>query len=411
MQLRNRLLAFFVGISLFGIILLGLVTYNSALETQNTSANQMLHDFSEYIAASLKRDSLKILDTETIKKELAKYSIKNTAMFVEDEKGNFIPVVVQDNSTQSIFKKNNFKELISANQISGNFYLADGGYSWTSTSIPGAPHRLLMFHKFTDDDPLSEYFEVFGVPFFITGLVITWIAVWGALILSSLFRKLEIQNLKLESQTKELAEIKDSAISANQAKSAFLANMSHEIRTPLTAIVGFSESLLLSDQSNEDRIGAINTIIRGGNHLMHLINGILDLSKIEANKLEIEHIDMSLLDLLVEIETLVHMQAKLKGLAFKFDYQFPLPKNINSDPVRVRQILINLCNNAIKFTDVGFIYTGIRLDNSIFISIRIRFIIRIIFGRQKLFNIKTIIGYPIMNIFNDYPCISHRWSR
>ena len=72
----------------------------------------MLHDISAYIVASLKRDSLKTLNTETIIKELAKYSIKNTALFVEDEKGNFIPVVVQDNSTQSIFKKNNFKELI-----------------------------------------------------------------------------------------------------------------------------------------------------------------------------------------------------------------------------------------------------------------------------------------------------------
>ena len=159
--------------------------------------------------------------------------------------------------------------------------------------------------------------------------------------------------LRVLDRTKELSIARDHAIQANKSKSEFLANMSHEIRTPLTAIIGFSESLLDSDQSIDERIESINLIIRAGKHLLRVINEILDLSKIEANKIEVEYIPFSLFDVLSDVYSLIKLHAEEKGLNFKIDCEFPMPEVIKSDPVRLKQILINLCNNAIKFTKQG----------------------------------------------------------
>jgi CheY-like chemotaxis protein len=151
----------------------------------------------------------------------------------------------------------------------------------------------------------------------------------------------------------EIINAKLIAEDASNAKSSFLANMSHEIRTPLTAIIGFGESLLDSQQNMEQRIGSIKTIIRSGKHLLQVINDILDLSKVEARKLDVEEIDFLLFPILAEIDSLVRKQAKDSGLEFTIQYNFPLPKMIKSEPLRLKQILINLLNNAIKFTEAG----------------------------------------------------------
>ncbi|MEI6413318.1 MAG: ATP-binding protein, partial [Pseudomonadota bacterium] len=148
----------------------------------------------------------------------------------------------------------------------------------------------------------------------------------------------------------QLAQARATAEAATQAKSAFLANMSHEIRTPLTAIVGFAESLLDSDQSLEERIEAIHTVIRNGRHLQGLIADILDFSKIEAGRLDIEQKQISFPDLLADIQALGETQARGKSLEFSSHYLLPLPRVITGDPTRIKQILINLIGNAVKFT-------------------------------------------------------------
>ncbi len=133
-----------------------------------------------------------------------------------------------------------------------------------------------------------------------------------------------------------------SAEAANKAKSTFLAYMSHEIRTPLSAIIGFSEALLDSDQTMSDRVDAIRSIARNGKHLLQIINDILDLSKIEAEKLELESLAVNPFDLLVDVNALVGLQAQDKGLHFTIEYEFPMPVRIMIDPVRTKQILVNL---------------------------------------------------------------------
>lgn len=155
---------------------------------------------------------------------------------------------------------------------------------------------------------------------------------------------------------------KVSAESASKAKSAFLANMSHEIRTPLTAIIGFSESLLEHGQTLSDRVDAIQTITRSGKHLLGVINDILDLSKIEAGKLEVERISVPLMPLLHDIKALGALRAQEKGVTFRIECEFPLPKEFTGDPLRLKQVLINLVNNAVKFTEAGAVILHLRCD-------------------------------------------------
>lgn len=165
---------------------------------------------------------------------------------------------------------------------------------------------------------------------------------------------IEITRRKLAEENARAAIIeKLSAQASSRAKSAFLANMSHEIRTPLSAIIGFSESLLDGDQTLSDRLASIHTIVRSGKHLLQVINDILDLSKIEAERIVIERIPIGLIELIEDVQSLADLQAQEKGLSFLIDYSFPLPKTIVSDPVRLKQALINLCGNAVKFTANG----------------------------------------------------------
>jgi len=161
----------------------------------------------------------------------------------------------------------------------------------------------------------------------------------------------------------ELIETQQAAESANQYKSLFLANMSHEIRTPLTAVIGYAETLLNNSLKKTERLDYTNTIIRNGKHLLQVINDILDLSKIEANKLDIEIIDVSPLNILGEVESVMGQIAREKGLDFQIQYLFPIPEVIDSDPTRLKQILLNIVSNAIKFTERGSITISCGYDS------------------------------------------------
>jgi PAS domain S-box-containing protein len=151
----------------------------------------------------------------------------------------------------------------------------------------------------------------------------------------------------------ELEQARRRAEAANRAKSEFLANMSHEIRTPLTAIIGFAEASAAGFQDEAERDEALRAIIDNGRHLYALINDILDLSKIEAERIEIEKVQVNLLEMRSDCYNAVHNQARNKGLGLNIHCLPPIPRFVLTDLTRIKQVLYNLCNNAIKFTDEG----------------------------------------------------------
>lgn len=175
---------------------------------------------------------------------------------------------------------------------------------------------------------------------------------------SEIQRRKDIE-IQLYEHQGELEKSRDEALEANKFKSEFLANMSHEIRTPLTAIIGFAESTLDINQTMPERIEAINTIIGSGNHLLQIINDILDLSKIEADKLDTESVELSLFEVISDVESIINMQAEKKGLELKVIFDFPLPEKIFNDSLRLKQVILNLCSNAIKFTDHGYVHINV----------------------------------------------------
>ena len=166
----------------------------------------------------------------------------------------------------------------------------------------------------------------------------------------------------LNEQQKDLKVALESAESATEAKSAFVANMSHEIRTPLTAIIGYAGLIKDSDKSLAENMDEVKTIIRNGEHLLQIINNILDLSKIEANKIEIENAPVNISEIVTDVLSIIESPAKEKALTCTVNYQYPIPKIITSEPLRIKQILLNLCSNAVKFTNAGSINLAISCD-------------------------------------------------
>ena len=226
-------------------------------------------------------------------------------------------------------------------------------YSWEDIVQEfGKSDRFLILKKPFDN------IEVRQLAFALTG---KWYLEKLALLkVDDLERRVVERTSELVILTEDLKRAKLLAEGANRAKSEFLANMSHEIRTPLTSILGYSELLFeeCTVTATRDRLQVIR---RNGEHLMSVINDVLDLSKIEADRVVPERIATSLVDLLTDVKAVVQSTAESKGLALEVVQQGAIPEFIQTDPTRLRQILVNLINNGVKFTSRGSVRLTMQL--------------------------------------------------
>ena len=173
------------------------------------------------------------------------------------------------------------------------------------------------------------------------------------LALKSLAQSNQELETRVKQRTLELEAAKEKAEVANQAKSAFIANMSHELRSPLNAILGFAQIMIRSQTLPKEHTESVSIINRSGEHLLTLINNVLDLSKIEAGRITLNEKNFDLHHLLDDIHDMFQLKATDKDLQLLFESGANLPRYIRSDEVKLRQILINLINNALKFTERG----------------------------------------------------------
>jgi signal transduction histidine kinase/ActR/RegA family two-component response regulator len=157
---------------------------------------------------------------------------------------------------------------------------------------------------------------------------------------------------ELASREREMLLAKERAEAASRAKSEFLSRMSHELRTPLTAIIGFAQ-LLETEPLTQIQLDQVRLIASAGDHLLELVNTVLDQARIEAGKLVLEVVAFDLPDLVAAVATMIDRQAAAKGLAFETVVAPDLPRRLLGDPTRLRQVLINLLANAVKFTERG----------------------------------------------------------
>jgi len=206
--------------------------------------------------------------------------------------------------------------------------------------------------------------------FIILGVILTLIVMflgYRRYLESQLTKDLEV---RVKQRTKALEFLTQELQQANQIKSQFLANMSHEIRTPLTAVIGQSEAIIHGDFDHNCLLKEVGIIHSNSLHLLQLVNDILDLSKIEADKFELEVRQQNLHNIIHELEDMFTEQAVRKNLAFTVSHHLPTPFIIDIDGLRLKQILINLCSNAIKFTKEGWVTLDIAMvDKTLFFTV------------------------------------------
>lgn len=350
-QLRLPLL--FGSITIVCVVLFTSVVFNGYVKATNQQDLNYLHLYTEHISKALQLGKAKQ------KIELPSYAINNKIYqtIIYKHNGEMEYWLSTSTWVNPLIKQFPFAKLKSLQPNQGQLTIEGQRFNWIKVPIIKSKFTVFVVHQQINHWP--RFKNIFGTPIIILGLILFWAAIWSAIILSRLFKHEHDKNDLLQCQAIEICQTRDEAYAASQAKSRFLANISHELRTPLTAILGFSENMLDSNDPCNSQSVPLQTIIRNGHYLLQVINELLDLSKVDEGKLQIECIDFSAVHLLQDVELLMQQQAENKGLEFKINYSWPLPETIKSDPFRIKQVLLNLSSNAIKFTHHGYVHINV----------------------------------------------------
>ncbi|MGD8811526.1 MAG: ATP-binding protein [Thioalkalispiraceae bacterium] len=334
MTIRQRLLITFCLLSLVGITLIITVIFSI---WQDERVNEEFRRLSHIASLTL---------ANTSPGEL--YNPQHDAIYWQSPDGALQPAIARKPVLDSALS-------LDYQPVTEKQFLDNGKASYVMVAIPvpGKAQRLVVIsdgNKFS----FNSFLAVYGVPVIVITIVSLWVAVWAALILSASFLRIEQQKQELEQQREDLEDARRQAEQASFAKSTFLANMSHELRTPLNAILGYCE--ILQEEAEDGKfshaekdLGKIHT---AATHLLNLINGILDLSKIEAGKMVVNIEPVNMYQLLTEVLTIIKPMASKRGNQLVIDIENESLK-IESDTIKLRQVIYNLLSNACKFTENG----------------------------------------------------------
>ena len=363
MQLRNKILTYFISLIAIAIVVFGFSAFQISHDSAINSALSQLQDTVNKKKEQFLKEYKKTGSFKNIHERILHSSDNRSIWLIVDDKKNIIfPAKISSIFSYS-FEEFGIQKIIDSKELFHDEKVIDRQmFLWASAVNESLNYKLIYIVK-PEEKYFKGRFKKLASRLLIVALLIMWVAVWLGLIVSNLITK-QIKyhkdaEIRVNNANKALVEAKDIAVKANQTKTDFLSNMSHEIRTPLTSIIGFAESCLERDQSIRERSKAIKTIIHSGKHLLHIINEILDFSKVEAGMLEVESVPISIVEIIDDINQLISIMAEEKGLTFGINYSYPLPEKVISDPLRLKQILINLCSNAIKFTQQGHVYLNV----------------------------------------------------
>lgn len=368
----------FLVYTLFGFGLVSIVSYfsldlHSKIVDEQASIQKMYsliqHQFSLVNKISILSSKFKEYDDNETSEEL-KQNFNKLVLELNSENENMKKMLSENDyfdlkKMENILKEEKLdnkifffikraKELINNDKLT-NLEIKQNVRFLTDSSREGLGEVLVFVSAKLEEKKQKSLAILNRIGFVLVGLCLLQVALVWLLVFRPLYSTVLIQH-------KKISEALLHAESASRSKTDFLANISHEIRTPMTAILGYADILKRDNVSIPEKYDAVKIIDQNANHLMGLIDEILDISKIEAGKIEFDIEKVNLTQFFNEVYSLINVKAEDKKIELRFKNKGPIPEFLNIDPKRLKQILFNIIGNAIKFTNKGFVELIITYD-------------------------------------------------